>query len=335
MEKSGSSNIDFEKLREIAGNCKRVLLKLPDGLYSLSTEISDFLSSIGVESIISANSCYGACDFCDGIEGMEVDRIIYVGEAEMPYLRKKYPVRTSFLEIESKFDAAGTVEKALPLLEGKRIGVVSITPYIHQMGKCIKILEGNNFIPVVGKKSRRTSYDGQILGCDLTAGTSISGKVDSFLYVGDGLFHPLGLSLSTKKPVVVADPSQNMAMKDEIREMRQKFMKIRYAMISNSMGKNRMGIIIGEKLGQKRVELAYEMKKLAEEKGMEAYIISSNNLSPDRIDYMALDFYVSTSCPRIAIDDYSNYKKPLLTPIEFEILTGEREWENYEFDQIL
>ena len=88
MEKSGSSNIDFEKLREIAGNCKRVLLKLPDGLYSLSTEISDFLSSIGVESIISANSCYGACDFCDGIEGMEVDRIIYVGEAEMPYLRK-------------------------------------------------------------------------------------------------------------------------------------------------------------------------------------------------------------------------------------------------------
>ncbi|MCD6147396.1 MAG: diphthamide biosynthesis enzyme Dph2 [Thermoplasmata archaeon] len=335
MEKSKSSIVDFEKLRNIADGSKKILVKMPDGLYSLSTEISDFLSSMGIETIISANPCYGACDFCDGIDGMGIDKIIYVGEAEMPYLRKKYPVETSFLEIHSKFDASKAVKKAIPLLEGGKIGVVSITPYLHQIKKCIKILEEHGFAAVVGKKSRRTAYDGQILGCDLTAGTSIAGSIDSFLYVGDGFFHPLGLSLSSKKPVVIADPSQDRAMKDEIREMKEKVMKKRYALISNSMGKNRVGIIIGEKLGQKRVELAHEMKKLAEGKGMSAYLISSNNLSPDRLDYMNLDFYVSTSCPRIAMDDSASYKKPVLTPIEFEILVGEREWENYEFDQIL
>jgi len=335
MEKSKSSIIDFEKLRDIASSSKRILIKLPDGLYHLSTEISDFLSSMCVDSIISANPCYGACDFCDGIDDMRIDKIIYIGEAEMPYLRKKYPVETSFLEIHSKFDVTDSVKKAMPLLEGKRIGVVSITPYIHQMKKTIIILEKNGFTPVVGKKSRRTAYDGQILGCDLTAGTSIAGDVDSFLYVGDGFFHPLGLSLSTKKAVIIADPAQNKAMKDEIEEMKQKVMKKRYALISNAMDKNRVGIILGEKLGQRRMELAYAMKKLAEENGMDGYIISSNNLSPDRLDYMDVDFYVSTSCPRIAIDDSSRYKKPLLTPVEFEILIGEREWENYEFDQIL
>jgi len=335
MEKSKSNVVDFKKLGSIASGCKKILIKMPDGLYSISTEISDFLSSMGIETIISANPCYGACDFCDGIEGMGIDKIIYIGEAEMPYLRKKYPVETSFLEIHSKFDVTDSVKKAIPLLEGKRIGITSITPYIHQMKKCIKILEEYGFVAVIGKKSRRTAYDGQILGCDLTAGTSIAGSVDSFLYVGDGFFHPLGLSLSTKRTVVMADPSQGKTMKDEIREVREKVMKKRYALISNSMDKNRVGIIIGEKLGQKRVELAHEMKKLAEEKGMNAYLISSNNLSPDRLDYMNVDFYVSTSCPRVAMDDFAGYGKPMLTPIEFEILVGEREWEKYEFDQIL
>ncbi|HHH77819.1 MAG TPA: diphthamide biosynthesis enzyme Dph2 [Thermoplasmatales archaeon] len=333
MEKS-ESRIDFEKLKEIAEGCETVLVKLPDGLSQLATGISDFLSSAGVEAIISANPCYGACDFCDCIDGMGVDRIIYVGEAEMPYLRKKYPVPASFLEVSSRFDAAAAVKKALPLLEGGRIGVTSITPYIHQMEKCLTILEEAGFTPVVGKKSRRTAYDGQILGCDLSAATSVSDIVDSFLYIGDGYFHPLGLSMSTSKPVVIADPSQNRAT-DDIEKAKERMMRKRYALISNAMGKNRVGVLVGEKLGQKRMELAHAVKGMAEKRGMKAYLVSSNNFSPERLDYMDVDFYVSTSCPRIAMDDSDRYRKPLLTPIEFEILVEERKWEDYEFDQIL
>lgn len=334
MAKS-ESRIDFERLRSIAKGCSTVLVKLPDGLISLAAEISDFLSSVGVNAIISANPCYGACDFCDCIDGMDIDRIIYVGEAEMPYLKKKYPVPASFLEVHSRFDAADAVKKALPLLEGTKIGMASITPYIHQMKKCEGILEEGGFMPVTGKKSRRTAYDGQILGCDLTSATSVSGKVDSFLYIGDGYFHPLGLSVATSKPVVVADPSQNRAARYDLEKMREKLMRQRYALISNAMDKEKVGILVGEKLGQKRVKLAYAVRKMAEERGMKAYLVSSNNFSPERLDYMDVDFYVSTSCPRIAMDDSTNYRKPILTPVEFEILVGERRWEDYEFDQIL
>ncbi len=335
MARSKSGNVDFEKLGGIAEGCSRVLIKLPDGLSSLAVEISDFLYSMDVEAVISADSCYGACDFCDGIEDMGIDKIIYIGEAEMPYLKNEYPARAAFLEVHSTFDAADVVKKAALLLEGKKIGVVSITPYILQMGRCIEILESKGFVPMIGKRSRRTAHDGQILGCDLTAGTSIAGRVDSFLYVGDGYFHPLGLSIAAKKPVIIADPSRGKAIKAEIEEMREKMMRRRYALISSAMDKNNVGILIGEKLGQKRMNLASTLKELAEDKGLKAHFISLNNFSPDRLDYMNLDFYVSTSCPRIAMDDSVSYKKPILTPIEFEILVGERGWSDYEFDQIL
>ena len=60
----------------------------------------------------------------------------------------------------------------------------------------------------------------------------------------------------------------------------------------------------------------------------------ANNIT-NYIDYSDFDAFVSTACPRVAIDDAMKFKKPVLTPIEFEILLGERDWNNYEFDQIL
>ncbi len=45
------------------------------------------------------------------------------------------------------------------------------------------------------------------------------------------------------------------------------------------------------------------------------------------------DAYVVVACPRVPIDDYENWRKPVLTPREVEILLGLRE--DYEFDEIL
>jgi len=39
------------------------------------------------------------------------------------------------------------------------------------------------------------------------------------------------------------------------------------------------------------------------------------------------------ACPRVPIDDVENWRKPVLTPRELEILLGLRE--DYEFDEIL
>ena len=47
-----------------------------------------------------------------------------------------------------------------------------------------------------------------------------------------------------------------------------------------------------------------------------------------------VDAFVSTACPRLAMDDYSRYDKPVLTPIEAEVALGIREWDDYVFDAI-
>ncbi|MCK5659932.1 MAG: diphthamide synthesis protein, partial [Methanosarcinales archaeon] len=44
--------------------------------------------------------------------------------------------------------------------------------------------------------------------------------------------------------------------------------------------------------------------------------------------------FVSTACPRVAVDDNLRYAKPMLTPIEFEILVGKRQWDEFVFDEI-
>jgi 2-(3-amino-3-carboxypropyl)histidine synthase len=48
-----------------------------------------------------------------------------------------------------------------------------------------------------------------------------------------------------------------------------------------------------------------------------------------------IDCFVSTACPRIAIDDYLQYKIPIITPVELKILLGKISWEMYEFDEII
>ena len=322
--------IDEKKLLEAAKNGKKIAIKMPEGLQPYAAEIMKFLKKNGIDASFLADSCYGACDF-KRIEG--IDRIICIGEAEMPYLRKKYSPPVTFIEAFYHFNAE-IVGKAIPLLEESRIGLVSITPFIHKINECKKYLEDRGYEVFIGRKSRRMKYNGQILGCDFTPAMEIAGNVDVFLFIGDGMFHPVALFIATKKPVVALNPIGGGVLRKEITDAAAKIVKQRYATIAKAMDGKRVGIIMAEKIGQRRPRLARELKKMAEKAGMEAYLIIADEID-DRLNYLDFDFYISTACPRVAIDDAAKFKKPVLTPIEFQIMINERQWEDYEFDQIV
>ncbi|MDD3493151.1 MAG: diphthamide biosynthesis enzyme Dph2 [Candidatus Thermoplasmatota archaeon] len=330
-----SSQLDATAVREAVQGCRRVLIKLPDGLLHLGTRIADLLAEEDVEAVVSADPCYGACDVQESAAALKVEKILFVGEAPMPSLAGCYPVPAAFVVVRSPHDIYEALRQALPLLEGTTVGLVSIAPYLHRLPETAEFLQNKGFNPVIGPRSRRTSSDGQVLGCDLTAGTSVAGRVDCFLYLGDGLFHPLGLALASGKPVVAADPSQNRALKQEIQDMKERVLKQRYAALARAMDARRLGIIVGTKLGQRRLNLAERLQNMAEGHGLHAHLIAVDMLSPARLGHLDVDAYVSTACPRVAIDDGTRFAKPLLTPIELEILVGERSWDDYEFDQIL
>jgi 2-(3-amino-3-carboxypropyl)histidine synthase len=74
---------------------------------------------------------------------------------------------------------------------------------------------------------------------------------------------------------------------------------------------------------------------MLEEGGKKAYLLYLNEITPDNLlAFRKLDAFVNTACPRISIDDAGKFKKPLLTPVEMEIVLGERAWEDYILDEI-
>jgi len=156
------------------------------------------------------------------------------------------------------------------------------------------------------------------------------------LFIGSGTFHPVGLLLSSKKPVIAADPYTNIVKKQELNELKDIILRQRYGAIANSKNAKKFGILVGLKRGQQRMDLAHRVREMFDAFNKKSLIIAMDNFSPVSLQgFGDIDCFVSTACPRIAIDDYLQYKIPIITPIELEIVLGKRKWEDYRFDQIL
>lgn len=330
-------HIDWKRIKTEAGTASRIFLRVPPGLVRSAPKIIDYISKYTRAPVeLLLQSCYGACDYPPGIYSFPLcknEKIFHIGDASMPCLH--LPSSISFFEAQSSHPVTAVVTRAIKSLEGKNIGLVTTTPWIHTLSKCKKILAEKGYCPHIGKRGNRAAYDGQILGCDLTAAVTISSSIDSFLYIGDGMFHPLGVTLATHKPVIAADPIEKKIKKQEIKDLKDTILRQRNAALAHAYDAQTYGIIICQKIGQYRPRVATHLKTLIEKKGKKAYYLTLDNMSPLDLDAMGIDCYVSTACPRIAIDDYHLYKKPVLTPLELEIHLGNREWNTYEFDQIL
>jgi len=337
--KISNYDIDLEKAsEEIKKNgYKNIVLQFPEGLKSSATKVIDYLhGKTNADFVVSADPCYGACD--PGLiefKKIGIDFIIQIGHLPIPSI-KHFDIPTMFVNAYFDFDVKKLSEKIMPFLKNKKIGLISTAQHVHLLKQIRQYLEQNQFEVFIGKGDDRIFSDGQILGCNFTAASSIADKVDMFLFIGSGNFHPMGLILSTKKPVIAVDPYTLNVKTDELVDTKDMILKQRYGAIASSKDAKVFGILVGLKEGQKRIELANRLKKILAEKNKKAYVIVMNYFSPDFLQaFRDVDCFVSTACPRIAIDDYLQYKIPILTPIELEILLGYKKWDDYQFDEIL
>ena len=316
----------LDKIRE--KDARIVGLQFPEGLKVHATDLaSEIEDKTGAMVLISGDPCYGACDLSDNVmEGM-VDLLVHFGHTPLPI---DYKVPTLFVEAHYQLDSMGILEDALEFLEGKeKIGLVTTTQHLHLLEDAAHFLEENG--KEVLMKDGSGTLKGQVLGCNFSSVQDL--PVDAYLYLGSGNFHPLGIKLSTQKPVVIADPYLNQVR--DIDEFTDRILRIRFARITRAKEAKKFGILISSKEGQCRWELAKDLKKMIYNEGKEAYLILLDEINPSSLlPYMDLDAFVVTACPRIAIDDSKMYEKPLLTPQELEIALGLREWENYQMDEI-
>ncbi|MDI6916563.1 MAG: diphthamide biosynthesis enzyme Dph2 [Thermoplasmatales archaeon] len=319
-------DFELEKICKILNKkkYKKIMVQIPEGLKIYHEKIVGKIEGeTDAVVILSGAPCYGACDIVEN----DADFLVHVGhsmitEPNIPYF---------FAECRSNIDVLKVVEKSAEYLE-KDVGIITTIQHVHKINEMKNILEKKEKNVFVGKGGKRIRYPGQVLGCDFSSALSIINKVDCYLYVGTGNFHPLGVSIATKKKVIVADPYSNEIR--DIEELKEKILRQRHAAIEKAKQGERFGIIVGEKIGQKRLGIAEKMKNMLEKNNKKSCLISLNEIKPEYLSYLNYDCFVCTACPRIAIDDYLRYEKPMLTPVEIEIALGKRRFEDYVFDEI-
>lgn len=324
---SGSSyDLDLDQAIEVIhkSGAKCVGLQAPEGLKRSLPAIAKAISfETGAEVIISGNPCYGACDVDMGLLD-EVDLMLHLGHAEL----EEGPGKVIFLEARMPQDLKEAVEKAVPLLRSKKVGITTTIQHVHKLNQVLDVLKEHEIEGRIGRAGGRIKYSGQVLGCCYSTARNMD--VDEYLFIGTGQFHPLGIALATGKRVVVVDP-----VTCEVSEIdTEPMLRRRFGAIARAMDASRFAILVSKKPGQRRMELAWLMKEMGEARGLEMFIVYLDNIEPDRLLNLGAEAAVSTACPRIALDDAAKYRIPILTPPEFEVLVGERRWEEYGFDEI-
>lgn len=320
---------DFEEERikqEITKlGAKRVLLQMPEGLKSEAPRLAKMVEKIGALPLVSADPCYGACDL--GIaeaKCLGIDLIVHFGHAR---LLKHEEVPTVYVEARSTVPVVETVEKAIPLLNkyGK-IGLATTVQHVQTLDETREILVHAGKTVIVGDAGR-VNYSGQVLGCDYSNVRSVASDVEAFLFVGGGRFHALGIALSTSKPTVIADPYENRVY--SVTKMAKIVLKQRWACIEVARHAKTFGILIGLKIGQKRLEEALKIKEIAKKNGKDVFLLAIREISPETLrEFPSVDAYVNTACPRIALEAPEKFSKPVLNVGEFMVVIGETSWES-------
>jgi 2-(3-amino-3-carboxypropyl)histidine synthase len=320
---------DFEEERikhEIAKlDAKRVLLQMPEGLKPEAPKIAKVIEKSGALVIISADPCYGACDIAVGeAEGLSVDLIVHFGHARMV---KHEQVPTIYVEARASVEVDKAVEQSLPLLnEYTTVGLATSVQHLQTLNQTREILTRAGKKVIVGDTGQM-GYPGQVSGCNYSNVKSIANEVEVFLFVGGGMFHALGVALSTSKPTIIADPYDNRSYLIDIQV--QKILRQRFAGIQEAKEAKMFGIFVGLKPGQKHLDIALKAKALAEKNGKEAYLVAAREINPETLlEFPFIDAYVNTACPRVSIEATGKFGKPVLTVNEFMVVCGEFSWES-------
>ncbi len=315
----------FLKEKEV----KKVAIQIPNGLRPGIKKIKKIITNQGTEPVFLATSCYGACDIADKeAEELGCDALIHYGHSTME-IQTKLPIL--FVEARMQVDPLNVLQEAIPVLKGKKWGLITTVQHIHFIEKVQEYLENEGIESFIGEGGPRANYAGQVLGCDWGSARSVVENVDGFLYIGTGEFHPLGVGLATGEKVVSINP-----VTEEFEKLEPElddFLKKRMALIARAESGEEFGILVSTKNGQNRLELAEKLCTELEENGYNSYILAFDDISLEVLEDFQLDAYVNTACPRIPFSDQDLVQKPVLTPFEVRVMLGEEEWEEYKLDE--
>ena len=317
--------LDFEEKRLIAElkriKPKKVLVQLPEGIKKNSLEIAKLIENLGIEVIFSGETCWGACSVAYfEAKALGVDLIIHFGHAE--FLKTDFPVL--YIEMKDVLNLNSLLEKSLEYLKKyKTIGFSYSIQHKQDVEKIKEFYKEKGKKIILSKKIGNVACEGHIVGCQYEGLKAIQKKVDCFLILGNS-FHSMGAALAVEKPVILLDVYNNKIM--AMNGLREKILKQRAISIEKLKEAKNVGIIVETKLGQRFGSAKYLIEKL-KKTNKNAVIISMDELTPEKImNFYDIDAFIELACPRIALDDFAKYPKPILTFKEALVALGEKSW---------
>ncbi len=317
--------LDFEKEKLIneleKRKPKKVLVQLAEGIKKNALEIKEWIEALGIEVIFSGETCWGGCDIAvDEAQAVGADLIVHFGHAE--FIRTDFPV--IYINVKDILNLNSLLEKSLEKLKDyNTIGLSYSIQHRHDIKNIKKFYEDVGKEVVLSKKNGTNAYEGHITGCNYQGLKEIQNDVNCFVIIGNQ-FHSMGATLAVKKPVILIDVYNNNVRTME--GLRDKILKQRMISIEKLKESKNIGIIIGTACGQKFGSPKKLMEKLKEQ-GKNVIIITMSELTPDKImNFYNIDAFIELACPRIAIDDFAKYFKPILTFREALVAVGELSW---------
>ena len=270
---------------------KKVMLQLPAGLKMKTVKIVEALRAEGIETVVANNPCYGACDLADSeAKQMSCDLLVHAGhnkfyidfQTEVPVIYFPW-----FLDVKLNGIDLSSIKE-------KRIGLLTTIQHTTLLNDVKEKLEQQGYQAVIG---------GQVLGCWTTNAEKISDKVEAYLYVGSGKFHPL--AVKNKKVYSLDVEKMQIEVVDTMAVEKRRF-----ANIYNAKDAKTFAILVTTKKGQHQlIGRAEEIKAKLENSGKSAFIITMNEINDSALLGIKADAFINTACPRIVEDHFS---KPII-----------------------
>ncbi len=313
-----------------------VAIQAPEGLKTRVAEIAGSIESqTQAKTAVFVNPVFGACMLADdAAKKIGADLLLHFGHTQ--FFRKEsiptlyIPVRYAMPE-EIKEMAFELAAKKLSQAGIKSIGLTGTIQFVPYLEELKSFLEKQGILGVLEKEANMQA--GQILGCNYSVPVKEAEKAEAILYFGDGLFHPLGIAFSTSKRVFICNPLTTSFQ--EITGEKEKFLKKRIGLIGAGLQAKKFGFLVSTEKGQFGLRRAIQLKQKLEEQGKQAIIVVSDLVKPEYVLGIEVDIWVNTACPRIATDDTTLFKKPVLTASELKIVLGEKSIEEYKVEEIV
>ncbi len=301
-------------------DARSVAIQLPEGMKRGIEEITkEFRDK---EVIFIGDPFWGACDIP---QGGKWDLLIQFGHSPIPHLGS-FP-NIIFEEIQEDMDFEIKPEN-IPF---ESLILTSNVTYSAQLPKIKKTLEESGIRVTLKRGDQRVLYPGQILGCNISAARGLEGNV---LFVGEGIFHPLGIALALpEKRVLAFNPRTGEYI--DMEQERRKFLSQRYSAIDRAARAKTFGIIVSTKIGQTRYSLAKVASNIVHEAGRSAFLITLDLLRDEELVNFPAEIYVNTACPRVTIEDYGTFSRPVISFYELQMALGLKDKSRYIFDEIV